>query len=457
MKYLLAIAGFTLSSVLFAANTKNPDDPQTPETHATKSVIDQLDAQQESIDQLREQIIELQAESNTDITGTSDSPGKLSFSGYGVINYLQYDFIANTQDTDPERRASTDVERVVLVTHYRFSDSVFMDLELEVEHGGTGATIEYEPEEFGEYEIEIEKGGEIVIEQFSLTILQSTAINWRFGHIIVPFGMVNRYHHPTEYFTTHRSLTETSLFPVVWHETGIALFGSLDKFDYQFLLVTGLDSSRFNSYHFVGDGLQGNLEFSNADSPAVVAAFNYNPFLGLNIGGSIYYGETAQNRPNQNVSVDAYLTLFEAHLRYQRGAWIVRTEWITGSLENSDKLTTGNQNSVNAGELGISSTAVPHGAEGFFIEAGYDFNQLTNNCIGRPLFGFVRYDDFDPLAKIEGNIIDIPRYDQTATTIGLNYLYLTGVAFKTQFTRLKNSGTTVNQQDLFSIGMGLEF
>ena len=41
-----------------------------------------------------------------------------------------------------------------------------LEAELEFEHGGTGITMEFDKlEEFGEFEMEVEKGGEVIVEK----------------------------------------------------------------------------------------------------------------------------------------------------------------------------------------------------------------------------------------------------------------------------------------------------
>ena len=86
-----------------------------------------------------------------------------SVSGYGVINYAHFDW-----ELDPGRRAAIDVERFVIAPKYRINDTIRLESELEFEHGGTGSTMEFDKfEEFGEFETEIEKGGEVIVEKLA--------------------------------------------------------------------------------------------------------------------------------------------------------------------------------------------------------------------------------------------------------------------------------------------------
>ena len=127
-----------------------------------------------------------------------------SVSGYGIIHYANFDW-----ELDPNRRAAIDVERFVVAPKYRINDTIRLEAEIEFEHGGTGSTMEFDKfEEFGEFEMEIEKGGEIIVEKLAAVFSVQPALNFRVGHIIVPVGLVSKRHRPQHYFTTTRPEAE---------------------------------------------------------------------------------------------------------------------------------------------------------------------------------------------------------------------------------------------------------
>src|SRR5215475_11577129 len=98
-------------------------------------------------------------------TPDSTPPKKFIFEAYATINYAHYNW-----DTDINRRAVVDLERLVLEGVYAPTPRLSFEAEVELEHGGTGASIEFDPfEEFGEFETEIEKGGEVVVEELHAT------------------------------------------------------------------------------------------------------------------------------------------------------------------------------------------------------------------------------------------------------------------------------------------------
>ncbi len=97
-----------------------------------------------------------------------------------------------------------------------------MGSEIEFEHGGTESAVEIEEEEGGEYESEIERGGEVALEQFWIQKSFMPQLNLRVGHMVVPVGYTNAHHLPTEFFGVYRPQGENTIMPCTWHETGIS-------------------------------------------------------------------------------------------------------------------------------------------------------------------------------------------------------------------------------------------
>ena len=180
---------------------------------------------------------------------------KMRLGGYGEMVASFKDYGTNRFNGSPygntkENRNSISIPRFVLAMDYKFTDKWILGAEIEFESGGTGSAIELESTENGEYETEIEKGGEVALEQFHITRLIIPAFNVRAGHIIVPVGLTNAHHEPTNFFGTVRPEGECSILPSTWHETGVEFFGSVGKgyasFDYQALIVAGLNANGFN-------------------------------------------------------------------------------------------------------------------------------------------------------------------------------------------------------------------
>ena len=152
----------------------------------------------------------------------ADSFSKFRFGGYGEMaaSYMDYDWNWVTpQGTSHMNRATVSIPRFILAFDYKFSPKWVLSSEIEFEYGGTGAAQEVEwYEENGEYETEIEKGGEVALEQFHISYLMNKHLNFRFGHMIVPVGLTNAHHEPLN-FSVYIVRKETTILPSTWHET----------------------------------------------------------------------------------------------------------------------------------------------------------------------------------------------------------------------------------------------
>ena len=387
-----------------------------------------------------------------------------SVSGYGVIHYSHFDW-----ELDPGRRAAIDVERFVIAPKYRINDTIRLESELEFEHGGTGSTMEFDKfEEFGEFETEIEKGGEIIVEKLAAVFSFQPSLNLRVGHIIVPVGLVAKRHRPQHYFTTTRPEAEAHIIPTIWHETGIEIFGSLGSLNYQAQIVNGLDSTGFSSRHWIVRGHQLRFETINAEAPAFVGRLDYVFNENATIGISGYYGDTAANRPKPDVDFDAHVGIASIHGFYEMNAVKIRGLFLWGMLENADQLSKVNRtlsNNLNAKRTPIGSSAL-----GWYIEAGYDilspFRQSNNSTEHEDLQDtppdqvldvFARYDSYDTMASVEGIIFDNPRWERTAWTFGVNYHVHPKMVFKSHYSLRRLAAKDKNRENTFSLGFGFQY
>ena len=98
---------------------------------------------------------------------------RLHIGGYGeaVMTRNFYSQSFNRYKT-PENYANDpshgrfDLPHLCLNLGYDFGKGWTLGTEIEFEHGGNGTAVEIEAEEAGEYEAEVEKGGEVNVEQF---------------------------------------------------------------------------------------------------------------------------------------------------------------------------------------------------------------------------------------------------------------------------------------------------
>lgn len=199
----------------------------------------------------------------------TDGFRKFRFGGYGemLANFMDYGinrYTGTSYGNTRQNRAEISIPRFVFAFDYKFTPKWILGAEIEFEAGGAGTAVEIENSENGEYETEIEKGGEVALEQFHITRLILPELNVRVGHIIVPVGLTNFNHEPINFFGTSRPEGETTIIPSTWHETGLEIFGTLGhryaRFSYEAMVVAGLNPNGFDRNEWVAGGKQGLFE-----------------------------------------------------------------------------------------------------------------------------------------------------------------------------------------------------
>ena len=222
---------------------------------------------------------------------------RLSVGGYGEIAYSRNFYSDNVYrysdaakyKNDPSH-GRFDVPHAVIYLNYNFGKGWTMGTEIEFEHTGTGSAQEKEFTEGGEWEMEVEKGGEVELEQFWIQKSFSRAFNIRAGHIVVPIGMTNAHHEPLHFFTVYRPEGEATILPCTWHDTGISFWGRTGRVRYEAQVVAGLDAFFFDREGWVNGGAGSPYEFKVANKYGFIGRLDYYAFPGLRIGLSGYYG-----------------------------------------------------------------------------------------------------------------------------------------------------------------------
>lgn len=356
---------------------------------------------------------------------------RFSLKGYGAVNYYSYDY-----DTDANMKNKLDAERLNMYLGYKFSPSITLKSEIEFEHGGTGATMELDTqEEFGEYEQEIESGGEVKLEQLNIAFAIHPKFNVRAGRMKIYFGLAQNLDLPTRYFTTHRQEMQNELLPLGWYENGLELFGKFfnNRLSYRLFITSGLDSSGFSSRGFIKGGHQTRFEMVNANSLAFTARLDYkfgthkNTFVGI----TGYIGDTATNRPKEDMSQDAYLTMAEAHISYNEKNLRFNGMLMYGALQNSHVITRLNASLPNT--LGVKRNPVGHTALGAEFEIGYNILPLWKPNARQKLYPFARIDYYDSMFSTEGLVVDKPRWERTGYTAGINWFVHPQIVLKAHY------------------------
>lgn len=428
--YSLLVAFFLLAGNAFGHTSCN--DPYIENSIEMAELTARLEA------------LQLQVDSLQSVTKKSnDRVKRFSLGGYGEAvytrnfysdKYLRYTD-AETYKND-KSHGRFDLPHVVIWMGYDFGKGWSLGTEIEFEHGGVEAAVEIEEEEAGEYETEVERGGEVALEQFWINKeFLGGILNVKAGNIIVPVGSVNMYHLPTQFFTNYRPLGEYTILPSTWHETGIAVWGQTKHWRYEVCFIPGLDSDRFGRQGWIHDGAGSPYEFKIANTYA--GAFRVDNFSvpGLRLSLSGYIGDSFHNTLSVTGSekynnVRGLVTIGAFDFYYYGHNTIVRGNFDYGHLSDSETITKYNmamRKDSPSPKQAVASDAIAMGAE-----AGYNFFGLVNNPKVRKqqLWLFARYEYYDSMYKTQGSVQDYKWTGRQHIAAGLNYYPIPDVVVK---------------------------
>jgi len=373
--------------------------------------------------------------------------------GYGEIYY-----------TDPlhdRDRAQADLARAVFGIGYTFDSRTEFNSEYEVEHAVSSA----------------DDPGEFEVEQFYVDhqIIDPVAV--RAGLFLMPFGMLNEHHEPTNFYGVQRNFVETLIIPSTWREGGFNFHGTTQTgFGWNVGLTTGFDLSKwdfapeFPQYTTALELINSDagplhathqeLALANAHDLSQYVSLSYFGVPGLTVGGAIFTGKAAAVAapPNAPIPGSQRVTLWEGHARWTPGKFDLSALYAHGSISNLAATNASNPGSPNP---------IPSSFYGYFFQAAYDVWQHGEYRLAP----FARWEIYNmgasyegtpgpmipegdiPLTSAPGDYGPWPRNMDRVWTIGANFYITPHVVLKTDYQHfLINSNFT-----RFDLGLGVAF
>ena len=397
---------------------------------------------------------------DTDSTGVAVKRSRLSVGGYGEVAMTRNFYSDNVyRYTDPKKYANDpshgrfDIPHAVIYIGYDFGKGWTMSSEIEFEHTGTGCAQEKEFSEGGEWEQEIEKGGEVELEQFWIQKSWGKQLNVSAGHIIVPVGLLNEHHEPLNFFTVYRPEGEGTILPSTWHDTGLSVCGRIGAFRYEAMVVAGLDASLFNRENWVQKGAGSASEFKVANKYGFAARIDNYSIEGLRIGVSGYYGKAMHNSFPHDLEGDKYNSSGESEgkkqydgikgtvaigsvdFTFKRFNWIIRGSADYGYVGDAATISSVKRN-LTANNAPYQKTPVGKNAVAFGIEAGYDVFSQWNKMREekQKLYLFGRYEYYNPYLPSP----EQQKYEYTGKkrmAAGINWMPVPEIVVKAEYSK----------------------
>lgn len=372
---------------------------------------------------------------STDTAQVVQQPSKLVIGGYGEAtyqynmysdNFNRYKFPAKYADDPGFGRV--DIPHAVLMLGYDFGRGWSFGTEIEFEHGGVEAAVEIEDDEAGEFEKEIERGGEVALEQFWIQKSWSRAANLRLGHIVVPVGATNNAHLPTEYFGVFRPEGEFTVIPCTWHETGVSFWGRKGAWRYELQLIPALNSSMFDKSSWANGASASAYEFRSANRLAVAGRVDCYAIPNMRLSVSGYVGNTFDNdiltyAGSRYADVKGTCAIGAIDMLGRWGKFTLRASALGGYLGDAYMISAYNSSLDNSSNSPYAHTMVGERAYALGCEMGY--------TLGQKWTPFIRMDAYDSYIPAHGQT-DYQWTARQCVAFGFNYRPIDEIVIKAE-------------------------
>jgi len=361
---------------------------------------------------------------------------KVSLWGYGEIYYMH--------PTTESSQTQADLARAVLGIGYQFNADTRFNSEFEWEHAVTSAS----------------DVGEVEVEQFYVDHNLNAWASFQAGLFLMPAGLLNEHHEPTQFYGVQRNFVETLIIPSTWREGGVAFKANtangltaqvgittgLDLAKWQFTPASPLYNSAFTLEFNNAAPMQAThqeLAIANAQHLSGFAALNYTGALGLLVGGSVWTGKQAPALAN--LPDNEHATLWELHARWHPGKLDLSAVYAHGYFTNTAE--------ANAQFPGASNP-LPASFYGYYLQAAYALWQRNEMSLNP----FVRWEHYNMASSFSGVTwlvppTGFPQPFDTVTTVGVNYYLTPNVVFKLDYQHFLVNETFTR----VDLGLGVSF
>lgn len=330
------------------------------------------------------------------------SSGRTKIAAYAEIHYN------NLDDKNPggSDKKEIDVHRAVIEFEHYFNEKVRAEVELEVEHAYVSDSGSSQ--------------GELEVEQAFVEFINDSS-KLKLGQFILPVGILNKKHKPTDFYGVERNNVENKIIPTTWWETGVLYHYKFSKtLSLDAVISSGLNTTAANTYA-VRSGRQKGSK-AQANDLAYLATLKWDVNNNLKVGASWQY-QADITQSNDTAAGSA--NLLTAHAIWHMDAISVAALYATWDLDGSGPA------SVGADEQ-----------TGWYVEPAYRINKEYGV--------FARFSTWDNQA---GNATDT-EYSQI--DIGVNYWPLKNVVIKADY-QDQDAPAGSTEFDGFNLGLGFKF
>lgn len=314
----------------------------------------------------------------------------LSIGAYGELKFGGNEALGGWKD-------GFDAGRIVLLPTLQVTDWIIFNAELEFEHGGIAE------------DADDKLTGSVDVEQAYVDFKFNDHFNWRApGVDVVPFGFINLFHEPTQFYSVQRPELDNGLIPTTWFEGSTSIYGKIvDNLNYQFQINTGLeDIGQNGGVPHDGSPYDAGITGTEAlglartpigdfnqtkNAPGFALRLSYTPpFVpGLSGSSSVFFTPNVTPRgaygDNGNSLGHDSVTMLDTEVRYRvpRTGFEFRGEVVDAII--------GTPSNLRANNDGDPENNVGKNLWGFSLEAAYHIDLADRIRNGWELVPFYRY------------------------------------------------------------------
>lgn len=378
--------------------------------------------------------------SATNADGGAPNPGTALGEGTTLWGYGQLDY---NRPTSRPADTQFDLSRAVIGFNHVFDESTRIYGELEWEHAIASASDK----------------GESEVEQLYIEHALAPSYGVRAGLMLVPIGLLNEHHEPTQFYGVERNFVEQAIIPSTWREGGIAGYGNTDSgWQWDVGLVTSPNLGKWDPGSSEGrasplGSIHQELQLAKAHDLSIWGRLNWLGMPGLNVGAAVFAGKIGQDTSKQfdgaaNFPADnSRLLLGEAHVRWQTGPWDFSALYTRGTISDTQAL--------NLGFLG-QPTPVPKSFWGGYAQGAWRALEWNRSS----LVPFLRYEEFNTAAAYAQppqGAGTAAQPTQRVWTTGINYYLNPNVVFKIDYRNFRYDDASLNYGNRFDLGIGYQF
>jgi hypothetical protein len=335
-----------------------------------------------------------------------------------VGGYGQFNLTSRKLGPDADFQTRANLRRLVLFVSHTFTPEIDAYAELEWENAIACPSCQ----------------GSVEVEQaFIDWKLWGDALVLRAGLLLVPMGIINRWHEPPVFHGVERPNTDSRVIPTTWRELGLGVTGALvAPVRYELYFTTTLAPTGLGPEGLAGARTLGSL--APAEAFAVMGRVEVEPLIGLTAGAAFFASDLGENGEFFTASgreTDVAVPLFGYALdgRFRRYGIEARFELAQFFVPDADALmqtlrADGSPWFPNAERTGPVAERI----EGGYVEVAYDV--LSSLDTDHQLLPFVRLETYDTQAAVPDGYDANPELDVDEATMGVSYRPIPQLVFK---------------------------